>query len=477
MSDRSDFYFKQLVTEAEMDQAFDDLETADRNMIADQTDGVHAVWGVFEGYEVTENSGTPDLNVEVANGVAYDEQGRRIPHTAGPTLVDLASGVPGSDSRYVRVYAVYAEVTSDPRVDGSGTPLDYRITESVTFEIQLGAIAASPVRPAILTDRVLIATVLIATGATQIFDADISQALQEDPWNPTVIDRQEGGVVFPHGRMAVRTAYFLPPPGAVPVRLDMGANHLRTSQGDIQMDDIDLPSESGGRIFMQRGSIYRCGEVRTEGPPSASAGYLYCEAGTGKDEFGTALLPVRKNLNYDALAFLPAGGNAQDKVVDPAPVANSWNIVTSGIPAPATAVTEWDFNINGGPFFEAPLGLALVGLPDGCRLVDLYVYANVPLAMNANAQVALAWYRRDASGVQLINNGGTISWVNFGATGPQNINTIVDPSYHTVFTGTYAYYCYVLVRSTGAIAGPVNLNFDVRHARLRYDIREASHVY
>jgi hypothetical protein len=364
-------------------------------------------------------------------------------------------------------------------VDGSGTPLDYRAVESVTFSIELGAIAASPTRPAITPNKVLLATVLLTSGQTQIFDADISMALQEDPWNPLVIDRQEGGVSIPHGRMAVRTVFFEPPAATPPVRLNMGGNHIRTNQGDIEMDDIDLPSESGGRIFMQRGSIYRCGEVRTEGPPSASAGYLYCEAGTGKDEFGDALLDVAKRTQYDALQMWPMSVSAPvQEPWDDTPVPDSWYIVSPG-PLPRTGYrARWSMEVAAtvGIFNWHGLCCPLVDLPEGCRLDSFEFGINV-LSVVALLEFGVGVYRKQPGTPDLINTGGTVTFGPMPGTGLQWFNLdVIDPAKDIVSPNSYSYYAVLFVNATAAFAGG-GIGIEVEQARLAYSIREASGVY
>jgi hypothetical protein len=207
--DRSNFYFEQEVTQSEMDQAFDDVQAVANQQITDHVDpgGDFAHWGVVTGLVVAEQ-GAPDLTVQISNGVAYDENGDRIPHAGGPTSQDLTSLVPGSDSRYVRVYVEHDTVESDPRVDGAAVPLNYRIADSFAFSLDAGAIAASPTKPAIVSGKVLLATVLLYAGQTQILDADISLALG-NTYGAGIdeTDRQEGGFVA-HGRKLTRAIGF-----------------------------------------------------------------------------------------------------------------------------------------------------------------------------------------------------------------------------------------------------------------------------
>ena len=76
--DRNDYYFRQKVTEAELDDGFDKVEAAIQQSINDQ-----GFVGSFQGGFMSEKSGTPNLSVDLsAPFVAYDQQGRRIAFAA-----------------------------------------------------------------------------------------------------------------------------------------------------------------------------------------------------------------------------------------------------------------------------------------------------------------------------------------------------------------------------------------------------------
>ena len=74
MSDRTDFYFRQKVTEAELDLAFELLERADRNLAADI-----GVFGIIGGAVPSPHSPVPDLSIDLTSAArAYDRLGQRI---------------------------------------------------------------------------------------------------------------------------------------------------------------------------------------------------------------------------------------------------------------------------------------------------------------------------------------------------------------------------------------------------------------
>ena len=72
MSDRKDYYFRQKVTEGELDGGFDDLERASRSMIQDL-----GLIGVSYGLAISQ-AAVPNLTVVVSGpGAAYDQTGQR----------------------------------------------------------------------------------------------------------------------------------------------------------------------------------------------------------------------------------------------------------------------------------------------------------------------------------------------------------------------------------------------------------------
>lgn len=92
MADRVDYYFRQRVTEAELDLAFALLEKADRDLAADLN-----IYGIIAGAVPTPHSPVPDLTVDLtAPGRAYDNFGQRMFFGTGQTVdcaVDLM-GIP-----------------------------------------------------------------------------------------------------------------------------------------------------------------------------------------------------------------------------------------------------------------------------------------------------------------------------------------------------------------------------------------------
>lgn len=466
---KSQPYFQQKLTHSEAQQWIDDPEDAIHAQVSDQTDGDHATWGVLNGYEVVQNPGGADLYVQIANGTAYDEDGKRIPHTDGPTLLNLTSAVPGSNSRYVRVYVEHLGATSDPRVDGDSNPLNYRISDSYSFSFDLGTPAASPSKPAILANKVLLATILIATGATQILDSAISMALDTDPLNPGDIDRQEGGIVIPHGRMATRPAYFKPPAVTPEVRIDLGGHNIRMSDGDIIMGTGATPWTTGGRIFMERGRIYNCREIYCDGPPE-DAGFRYID-GTPSDEFGDAL-EVEKPWDIPGESFMP-GKQSTDPWSAGATADNVWQI--DNLSAKIRWTMHWGGAAHGSPRESVRL-FAPIRVPQRSRLVsvtlDAYVLASFPPNLDFVCGVA---YQSRTGITRTLH---TTKSYNFSTVQEETIDAMTTgDTALTIYNHAYSYYVYCYLDDDD-VSGSGNAQYiDIYSGTADTIIREASHVY
>jgi hypothetical protein len=171
MGNRRDYFFRQIVTEGELDQGYLDLEDADRNFaiehglaqlldisttLPDVTDPVFG--GIVDGLDAT-TSGT--LVATVTKGVAYDQLGRRQPVAANATVDLTATGEtsintggtptggaatapnPG-ETRWVTLMLVFDRLLSDPRVDGNGATVFFQRDESFRFRVRMGASIFGP---------------------------------------------------------------------------------------------------------------------------------------------------------------------------------------------------------------------------------------------------------------------------------------------------------------------------------------------
>ena len=210
MADRKDYFFRQKVTEAELDAGFDGLEQADFNLAVD-----HGFVGIVEEMVVSEKSGTPDLTVDVsAPAQAYSKQGERIAFSSGQNVdlseddgaVSTAVATPGN-ARIVSLFVVFDRNLSDPRIDGNSLTVFHLRDESFAFSVVAGAEATSgsEVPPAIDPNKILLADVTLIFGQTQILNADI---------DTSTTTRREDAFAFP---------------GATPVPLVVGTTNAAVS--------------------------------------------------------------------------------------------------------------------------------------------------------------------------------------------------------------------------------------------------------
>ncbi len=178
MADRVDFYFRQRVTEAELDLACELLEQADRDLAADI-----GIYGIVTGAVPTQHSPVPDLTVDLTSPTrAYDRLGQRIFIGTDQTVdcsVDLvgiptAVATPGNE-RWLALFLRFDRQLSDPRTDGNAQQVYFRRDES--FEIVVrqapeGALGAGT-KVALQQDELLICDLRLVHGQGQILDADI----------------------------------------------------------------------------------------------------------------------------------------------------------------------------------------------------------------------------------------------------------------------------------------------------------------
>jgi hypothetical protein len=181
---RRDYYFRQLVTEAELDDGFEQAEQADRAIMTDL-----GLVGIVNGLAVSEHTPTKDLTVFVSSGVAYDQNGQRcaIVSTQNPDLsidsLDVSTAVttPGNE-KYLSLFVKFARALSDPRLDGNNLTVYFVRAESFTLWKVQGSEAPedTAVPPALLSSGILLADILIYYGTTQIDDDYINSGINID---------------------------------------------------------------------------------------------------------------------------------------------------------------------------------------------------------------------------------------------------------------------------------------------------------
>lgn len=181
MANRRDFYFRQKVTEAELDSAFAEMESADRAITSDL-----GLIGVAVGLAVSQQV-SPNLTVLVSGpGVVYDQVGQRVAIPSSQTVncavdedaLNTAVVTPGN-SRILSLFIEFDRTLSDPRVDGNSATVYFVRAESFQFNVAAGAEGVSPTAPVLRADQILLADITLDHGQTQILNADISTTRRE----------------------------------------------------------------------------------------------------------------------------------------------------------------------------------------------------------------------------------------------------------------------------------------------------------
>jgi hypothetical protein len=184
MADRVDFYFRQRVTEAELDLAFALLEKADRDLAADLN-----IYGIIAGAVPAPHAPVPDLTIDLtAPARAYDNLGQRMFFGTGQTVdcaVDLV-GIPtdvatAGNERWLGIFLRFKRQLSDPRTDGNSQQVFFRRDESFELVVRQapeGAIGVAP-KPALQADELLLCDVRRRPGQTQILVADLDTSRRQ----------------------------------------------------------------------------------------------------------------------------------------------------------------------------------------------------------------------------------------------------------------------------------------------------------
>ncbi len=183
--DRLDYFFKQAVTEAELDLGFANSEQADRDIVADL-----GLTGIISGGIVTQHAPTADLTVDATGPfLSHSPQGERMQYVPNQT-VDLsvdnlsastAVGTPGN-AKIVSLFMKFDRTLTDPRLDGASQTVFFDQAESFKFFVVQGAedTSGSEVPPALEADGLLMVDATLIFGQTQIFNADLDTARRQE---------------------------------------------------------------------------------------------------------------------------------------------------------------------------------------------------------------------------------------------------------------------------------------------------------
>ncbi len=185
MANRFDFFFKQVVTEGEIDGAFAGLELADRNVITDL-----GLSGIASGGIVAEHFPVPDLTVDIAGPLfAHSPLGERLFFAALQNVdvsvddlsVSTAVGTPGNE-KIIAVFLKFDRLLSDDRVDGGGNPIKFQQDESFKFVVKQSAEApiGTAVPPPLEADGILFVDVTLINAQTQVLNADLDFSRRQE---------------------------------------------------------------------------------------------------------------------------------------------------------------------------------------------------------------------------------------------------------------------------------------------------------
>lgn len=167
---RVDWYFGQIVTQGDMDEAFDYVEQASLDHRVDT-----GLLGIVDGLAVTAQA-VPNMTVNVAAGVGYDQLGQRV-RVGGTQVVNLAGSAPagGGASRVVSVCVRFDRDLSDPRVDDNSVTVQYQRAESFEIFLVAGAeVVGTPTPPSKPSDGLVLADVTLTQGDVTIATGDIN---------------------------------------------------------------------------------------------------------------------------------------------------------------------------------------------------------------------------------------------------------------------------------------------------------------
>lgn len=184
--DRRDFYFKQPVTESELNGAFDAVEQAIWNIMTDQD-----LIGIAQAMQGAPTSPVATLNVTVSGpGFAYDGSGRRLTVSGSLDTVDcskdfnnVTTAVAGAgNEKWLAVFIHFTRALSDPRIDGNSNSIFFVENESHEYIVVQSAEApvGTAVRPALDPTSLLLFDVHRIFGQTQYMAGDIDVTRRQD---------------------------------------------------------------------------------------------------------------------------------------------------------------------------------------------------------------------------------------------------------------------------------------------------------
>jgi len=181
---RRDWYYKQRVTEAEWGDADDQIEAAMWAIVKEVLG-----YGFLQGANVTEHA-PQNFTVDVQWFLGYDQLGRRLelPFALSPENVNCAVDEVGAptavvgvgNAKWLAVFIEFDRKLSDPRLDGNGSTVYWKVDEWFKVNVVQSAESPTPPKPPTRPDQVLICDVQLVYGQTVITNSDIDFVRRED---------------------------------------------------------------------------------------------------------------------------------------------------------------------------------------------------------------------------------------------------------------------------------------------------------
>lgn len=240
MSNRQDFYFREIVSESELDAGFADLEQADLDQALDWDMSAAALSSLYGGIlRGLVPSAPGGVTSRFTIGTAYDDAGRRI-RTTGTLDVDLsqtgdtaigAGGTPTGGGaalpapgfqRYASVFLVFDRLLSDPRVDGTGATVYFDRAESFHFSVKVGTSVADPgppvAKPPLEAGKLLLVDFIISD--TAILSTDTSRRQVWLRRADTAVPTTRVGTGFPIRGLVLGTESDASPPHGIRLAIE-----------------------------------------------------------------------------------------------------------------------------------------------------------------------------------------------------------------------------------------------------------------
>lgn len=244
MSNRRDYYFRQRVTESELDDGFTQLEKADQNLALDL-----GLTGVLAGAVVSPHAG--NLTVDVSGpGSILDQLGQRIffATTQNVNVAQDQNGVTtnvatAGNTKIVSVFVMFDRALSDPRIDGNSLTVFFKRDESFKFIVVQGGEALSPLLPPAPPNTILLADITRRFNQTSLVATDIS------------VNRRQDAIVFAGNPASIRCGRPIDAVSQLLTALNTHINNATNAHAASAISAITQSNFTGNNVQAQLTSI------------------------------------------------------------------------------------------------------------------------------------------------------------------------------------------------------------------------------